>query len=249
MKRIISNIIFLLTVLLTFSLFFLKGNIVFILPLVQILLTVITSIIDTRGLRDVFFWPLFTLSLLFLPWPLQFLAPLSVYLAVYFFVLAKDKDREKWLKAGTLSKTVIILMSIVIITSSSALLLWYFIADPDISDLQNSFPKSGLFMLIIYGILFSVFNSIWEEFIIKGILWDGLERLTLNFIVLNTIQAVLFGVLHKNGFPRGLTGAILAGVYGFLIGIIRRKSKGLLAPCITHAFADATIFVILGLSL
>jgi hypothetical protein len=55
MKRIISNIIFLLTVLLTFSLFFLKGNIVFILPLVQILLTVITSIIDTRGLRDVFF--------------------------------------------------------------------------------------------------------------------------------------------------------------------------------------------------
>ena len=179
----------------------------------------------------------------------SFQPPLSVYLAVYFFVLAKDKDREKWLKAGTLSKTVIILMSIVIITSSSALLLWYFIADPDISDLQNSFPKSGLFMLIIYGILFSVFNSIWEEFIIKGILWDGLERLTLNFIVLNTIQAVLFGVLHKNGFPRGLTGAILAGVYGFLIGIIRRKSKGLLAPCITHAFADATIFVILELSL
>jgi len=249
MKNKLINILFSLTVLLTFILFFLKGKIVFYIPAVQLLLSIITFVIDSKRLRDFFFWPLLTLSILFLPWPVQFIAPLSVYLVVYALVLRKDKNREKWLTLGILNKPVIIMMSVVIVLTSASLLLWYFLADPDITDLKNSFPKSGLFMLIIYGILFSVFNSIWEEFIIKGILWDGLEQLHLHFIILNIIQAVLFGVLHINGFPRGLTGAILAAVYGFLIGIIRKKSKGLLAPCITHTCADSTIFVILALSM
>jgi hypothetical protein len=37
----------------------------------------------------------------------------------------------------------------------------------------------------------------------------------------------------------------MAGVYGFLIGIIRKQSGGMLAPIVTHTFADATIFAIL----
>jgi membrane protease YdiL (CAAX protease family) len=39
----------------------------------------------------------------------------------------------------------------------------------------------------------------------------------------------------------------MAGVYGFAIGLIRERAGGLLAPVVTHFFADATIFVILYL--
>jgi hypothetical protein len=37
----------------------------------------------------------------------------------------------------------------------------------------------------------------------------------------------------------------MATVYGFALGVIRKESRGLLAPFVTHVFADATIFLIL----
>jgi len=52
--------------------------------------------------------------------------------------------------------------------------------------------------------------------------------------------------MHINGFPRGIIGAALAGIYGLLTGFIRKKSGGLAAPVVTHFFADATIFGILA---
>ncbi len=123
--------------------------------------------------------------------------------------------------------------------------MWVFLCRPDLTDIMKMVPFESVIVIIIIGILFSVFNSIWEEIILKGILWNGLELFISNIIVINLFQAVLFGVMHYNGFPRGFIGAILAGVYGLLIGFIRKYSKGLLAPIITHFFADATIFTLI----
>jgi uncharacterized protein len=61
----------------------------------------------------------------------------------------------------------------------------------------------------------------------------------------NVAQAALFGLAHFQGFPRGWVGVLMAAVYGFALGIIRKKSGGPLASIITHVFADGTIFVVL----
>jgi membrane protease YdiL (CAAX protease family) len=56
----------------------------------------------------------------------------------------------------------------------------------------------------------------------------------------------VFAALHfRNGFPNGISGFFLVFIYGIMLGIIRRISKGMLAPVITHIAADFTIFLII----
>jgi len=195
------------------------------------------------------FWPLFLASLLTLSWPASFIVSIVVYLTL-MFLSKRFKEEVNWLRSGTINKTSLCLMIPVILISSAALILWVFLFKPDLSDLNNMVPKSSIPGIIFTGLVFSVFNSIWEEIILKGILWNALENIISNSLIINIFQAVLFGIMHLNGFPRGITGAVLAGIYGLLIGFIRKQSNGLLAPIVTHFFADATIFgIIIALQL
>jgi membrane protease YdiL (CAAX protease family) len=60
------------------------------------------------------------------------------------------------------------------------------------------------------------------------------------------IQAILFGAHHYlAGFPNGASGLVLTLIYGFLLGILRRLSGGMLAPLMAHIAADLVIFIIL----
>lgn len=55
-----------------------------------------------------------------------------------------------------------------------------------------------------------------------------------------------FGFIHyAGGFPNGTTGTALAAIYGLMLGAIRIRPRGMLAPVVTHFFADLTIFMIL----
>ena len=204
-------------------------------------------------LRSVELWRLSIFWLLFfagfaldLPWPLTFVAPLLAY---FLLCLAWPRARptRPWLVRGGFPGVAVAWMIPTVVLSSDALLGWVLLLGPDLSDLVPLIPHGGLWGLIAGGIAFSVFNAIWEELILKGILWHGLETLFARPWVTNVVQAVLFGAIHYGGFPRGVVGAVMAGVYGFAIGLIRERAGGLLAPVVTHFFADATIFVILYL--
>jgi uncharacterized protein len=60
------------------------------------------------------------------------------------------------------------------------------------------------------------------------------------------IQAVSFGVAHyRNGFPNGIVGSAMAATFGIMLGIIRRKSKGILAGWLAHTAVDAAIFTMI----
>jgi membrane protease YdiL (CAAX protease family) len=136
-------------------------------------------------------------------------------------------------------------MTPTIVISSGGLLAWVFLFRPDVSDLARMVPPGGPLALVGAGIAFSVFNAIWEEFILKGIAWNSLKLVFQRSSLVNTTQAALFGIFHIGGFPRGWVGVFMATLYGFVLGIIREESGGILAPIVTHSFADATIFVIL----
>lgn len=193
------------------------------------------------------FWPLlFAGFAVGLPWPLTFVAPLLAYLLLCL-AWPRARPTRGWLARGRFSRAAVAWMIPTIAVSSGALLGWVLLLRPDLSDLVPLVPRGGVAGLVAVGLAFSVFNALWEELILKGILWHGLEALFARGWVVNVVQAVLFGVIHYGGFPRGLVGAVMAGIYGFAIGLIRERSEGLLAPVVTHFFADATIFVILYL--
>lgn len=243
-RNMFNNLLSILNIIATFFYFYSQSQILWILVGIQIIIIIYFLKNEISYFVHSLFWPIFLASLLVLPWPIAFIFPIILYLLL-IMLNNKFKNEIQWLKIGHINKTTIMIMIPTIIISSTALILWVFLCKPDLTDAMKMIPTKSVIGIIIIGLLFSVFNSIWEEIILKGILWNGLELFISNILLINLFQAVLFGVMHFNGFPRGLIGAILAGLYGLLIGFIRKYSKGLLAPMITHFFADATIFGIL----
>ncbi|OGR04440.1 MAG: hypothetical protein A2284_09365 [Deltaproteobacteria bacterium RIFOXYA12_FULL_61_11] len=243
-----GRLLFLFVAITPFVAFFLTATLWRWAPLLPL---VVAEVYLYRNVRDLWlhslFWPLFYLAIAAcLPWPLTFVLPLAGYLALYG-VWPRSRPSTRWLMRGRLTKATLGWMVPTIVLSSCALLGWVVLLRPDLSDLVHMIPPGGLLVLLAAGLTFSVFNAIWEEFILKGILWAGLESVLSRTWVVNIVQAILFGVIHYGGFPRGLTGAAMAALYGFAIGLIRSRSGGMLAPVVTHFFADATIFVILYL--
>jgi membrane protease YdiL (CAAX protease family) len=190
------------------------------------------------------FWPMFFVGLLCLTWPLSFTAPLGAYLALYA-AWPRLRGSTNWLVWGRFTPVAIKWTVPTVFISSGSLLAWVFLFRPDLSDLARMVPRRGPIVLIAIGVVFSVLNAIWEEFILKGIGWKCLEEVFRRGWAVNTGQAALFGAMHIGGFPRGWIGVLMASVYGFVLGVIRKESRGLLAPIATHIFADATIFLIL----
>jgi len=190
------------------------------------------------------FWPMFFVGLLCLPWPLNFTVPLGAYLALYA-AWPRLRGSTNWLVSGRFTPVAIKWMVPTVFISSGSLLAWVFLFHPDLSDLARMVPRRGPIVLIAIGVVFSVLNAIWEEFILKGIGWKSLEEVFRRGWAVNAGQAALFGAMHIGGFPKGWIGVLMGAVYGFVLGIIRKESRGLLAPIATHISADATIFLIL----
>lgn len=192
------------------------------------------------------FWPLFFVGLLALPWPLSFIVPLGLYLAIYA-AAPRLRAATGWLAAGRFTAATLAWMLPTILVTSGSLLAWVFLFRPDLTDLARMVPASGPVALVVVGVLFSLGNAVWEELILKGIAWNSLAAVFRSDWAINVGQAALFGIIHVGGFPRGWIGVLMATLYGLVLGVIRRQSRGLAAPIVTHVFADATIFVILYL--
>ena len=88
-------------------------------------------------------------------------------------------------------------------------------------------------------------NASVEEGVYRGVLFSALSKVYRSTFFVIILQAIAFGLLHINGFPRGWSGVALASIYGLFMGFIRFRSRGLLAPWLTHVTADMTIVLIL----
>jgi len=89
-----------------------------------------------------------------------------------------------------------------------------------------------------------------EETIFRGIMLEALDSAlgTGHFSII--LQSLSFAALHyRFGFPNGFCGFWMVFVYGWMLGYIRQKSRGILAPWIVHVVADITIFIILAIAL
>lgn len=209
-----------------------------LIPLCGILVWFVKK--NVRLFAAALFWPLLFLGIMTLLWPWCFIAPLAAYFLVY---LGSNRFRTAAtpLLTGRLDSCLAGWMLATILISSSSLVVWFSVFHPRLDDLTGMVPSVGPAKLIALAGIFSILNAAWEELIFRGLAWNSLREAFGSYRLVNIGQAILYGLAHAVGFPRGWTGIVMATLYGYVLGAMRHRSEGLLAPTITHIFADATI--------
>nr|WP_321492735.1 CPBP family intramembrane glutamic endopeptidase [uncultured Desulfobacter sp.] len=150
------------------------------------------------------------------------------------------------LQRGEINKDVFLVMLATIFISTLALIGWCWLLKPDLSIYFGQIPNMPLILIPLAGLAFSVLNAVMEEFVFRGIIMNGASNAFKTSTISVLFQAVAFGLFHYHGgFPNGIIGASLTFVYGVLLGYIRNKSQGMMAPIVTHIFADLVLFSIL----
>jgi uncharacterized protein len=179
------------------------------------------------------------------PWPFGLLVPVFFYVLL-ILALPFLRYRPGWLCIGKIDWSLFSWVIVTVLISSGALIGWYLITKPDLAPYIKRVPVFGTQHWLVVGILFALINSVSEEIICRGIIF---EALTANFGQTSGLimQALIFGALHWNGFPQGYVGTTMAAAYGLILGWLRLREGGLFACSFTHFFADAIIFAIVTL--
>ena len=155
-----------------------------------------------------------------------------------------------WGRWGSFGADVRVLTAVSGLIAAVALVGWYLLLHPNIDDIVQTFvPDAPLGLLIAGGLVFSIVNAAVEEGAYRGVILHALDTTLGPGLAALGFQAIAFGALHIQGFPRGWVGVGLASIYGLLMGVIRRRAGGMFAPWVAHVFTDvviAGIVVILG---
>lgn len=147
-----------------------------------------------------------------------------------------------WIRRGSFNATVRILCAATWLLAAGALLCWYLLLRPNVADIVETFvPAQPLAVLIAGGVIFSIFNAAVEEGAYRGVIMHALDQSLGPGVAALLLQAAAFGAVHIHGFPRGWVGVGLATIYGLLMGIIRRRAGGVLAPWVAHVLTDVVI--------
>jgi membrane protease YdiL (CAAX protease family) len=153
---------------------------------------------------------------------------------------------SSYLPRGRLNVVILTWCAACAIVAGVALLMWLRLMHPDLGDLYAQLPlhRFSLPILLLGGVVFALANAAAEEAMYRGLLQHVLGRLVGSRWAW-LLQAMSFGMMHAHGFPRGTVGIGLAAVYGLMMGAVRLRAGGLLAPWLAHAVTDLTIVAIL----
>jgi membrane protease YdiL (CAAX protease family) len=185
------------------------------------------------------------ISSLFRDWPYRLLIPLSAYVTIAVLV-PKLRRTLVWHRPGYFGKDILVLVAASAAVSGSALYLWVHALHPDLSRHLAYIPPVPFWSYPFLGLGFAVLNAALEEAAFRGILMQSTDSAFGHGVLSLLLQAGLFGAMHfLQGFPRGAWGFGMAFVFGIMLGHIRRKSRGMLAPWLAHVCADLVIFAIL----
>ena len=190
----------------------------------------------------------FYLMRLFPRFPLYPFSDLTFLLLYVYVVMLIPALRGSvgWLRSGKFDATSWSLVAGTIVIPIIALMLWVRFLSPDLGRYSNMVPQFPLWMIALYAVANATFNAALEETIWRGVMLEALDSALGPGIWALLIQAVSFGAAHyRSGFPNGIIGAAMAAIFGIMLGIIRRKSKGILACWLAHAAVDAAIFIMI----
>jgi membrane protease YdiL (CAAX protease family) len=181
----------------------------------------------------------------FRSWPFALLVPFFLYLVAVLMVPSL-RTSLYWTRAGRLNGEILAMVIVTAMISGIALYLWNRLLKPDLSVHLSFMPDMPIWLYPLAGLGFSVGNAVLEESVFRGMFMQALDSVFGPGLVSVVVQAWLFGAIHyMHGFPNGAWGIAMTFVYGIILGVIRRRGHGMLAPMITHACADMAVFAIL----
>jgi membrane protease YdiL (CAAX protease family) len=186
---------------------------------------------------------LFAAVMILQPWPWYLLLPMLAYAAIILAVPPLRRTAPR-LAVGRLGGAPLACAIILCVATSAVLLGFQALARPDMSDLAARIPVEAFGHWVLAGVCFSIVNAVLEEVVFRGLLWELVADERGNCVALG-MTAVVFGILHLHGYPPGLLGAVLAGLYGLALGLLRWWTGGLGLAVACHVCADATIFGLL----
>ncbi|GAA5039875.1 hypothetical protein HNP84_005244 [Thermocatellispora tengchongensis] len=174
-----------------------------------------------------------------LVWPVTVLLALGVAHLVNRRAPAPHPTSE-WLRRGRLTPELPWLMALTVVASALALVAWARVADPPPPPFVAGLGDRPAWLLVLVIVAFAAVNGLAEEFLYRGVVQTELTAL-LGVVPAVVLQAAAFGVAHLGGFPSGWVGAAMAGMWGLVLGVIRVRTRGILAAYLAHLAADATI--------
>lgn len=176
-------------------------------------------------------------------WPLLWLVPLTAYLSLVALIPSLRSSFVRW-RFGQVTPAAIGATTFIVLASSAALIAFHYSVHPDMRVYGAMLPVQALGGVIAAGILFPLLNAVLEEAVFRGVFFDAAEPQWGRWGAI-VITATLFGYAHRHGYPPGLFGAFLAGLYGLAMGWLRAFTGGIGLPIIAHIFADVTIFTLM----
>ena len=177
-------------------------------------------------------------------WPV----PAAAAVIVAWWLASRGSGEHQWaswLRRGRWTRDLPWLVVTTVIVTAVALTAWQRLFDGRLPrEYVDAARGHPWWLIVLAGIGFSLLNAAVEEVVFRGVLMSALlEVLGLPAAVV--LQAVAFGVLHLHGVPSGIVGMVMAGAWGLLLGLLRLRSRGLLAPYAAHIAADATIVMLM----
>jgi uncharacterized protein len=188
-------------------------------------------------------WIAVTVGLPWLLWPWYLALPLLAYGAIVSVIGPLRRTAPK-LSVGRMGGWPLLYTAVLALTATGVLVGFQAIMQPELKDLAAKLPVDWFGNLLLAGVCFSVVNAVLEELIFRGVLWEVVSA-EWNQGTALAVTTVLFGIGHLQGYPPGPIGAILAGLYGLSLGVLRWLTGGLRLAIACHVGADATIFCIL----
>jgi membrane protease YdiL (CAAX protease family) len=160
-----------------------------------------------------------------LPWPWYLLLPLLAYTGAVL-VVPSLRRTVPILRAGRFTGIQLGAALALSALTSGVLLAYQALVHPDVSSLAAALPVAAFGNLFLAGVWFTACNAVLEELVFRGVLYEAVAA-EWGAAVAVGITAACFGLSHLQGYPPGPTGAVLAGLYGMALGLLRWWSGGL----------------------
>jgi membrane protease YdiL (CAAX protease family) len=156
--------------------------------------------------------------------------PMLVPFGLTYMVLRSAKLKEAhflWFRKGELDRITWLWVIATVICSTAALLGWA---------MWTGIPSLSM------PPVFSLVNALVEELVFRGIIQESLQKSLHKPWLVIGFQASAFAALHfAAGFPNGFVGYAMTFTYASMLGYLRLRSGGILAPSIAHVGADLCI--------
>jgi len=170
---------------------------------------------------------------------------IAVYLCLTLLIPPLRRTMP-WARLGKIDGRSAALAGIVVPIAALALVAWAHWMHPNMSGYSPILPHGTRVELIEYMGLFAAGNALLEEILYRGVMLSALDAAFGAGWFGLVVQSVSFGMAHfLGGFPCGWVGVGMTFLYGLAMGLLRRRSNGLLLPWITHATADFAVICLI----